>query len=69
MYSLVSIDGKENKKLIRHRIKRIQSKLHRTRTYDVDKASLSSFDDKLQWHVQSFGHYFSSIYIEGPNTK
>ena len=48
MYSLVSIDGKENKKLIRHRIKRIQSKLHRTRTYDVDKASLSSFDDKLQ---------------------
>ena len=71
MYSLVDVDGEENKKakgvnknvvkntrhkefvdflfnkeLIRHRMKRIQSKLHRIGTYDVCKISLSCFDDK-----------------------
>ena len=35
-----------NKKVIRHNIKRIQSKLHRIGTYDVCKISLSCFDDK-----------------------
>ena len=35
-----------NKKLIRHDMKRIQSKLHRIGTYDVCKISLSCFDDK-----------------------
>ena len=35
-----------NKKVIRHNMKRIQSKLHRTGTYDVCKISLSCFDDK-----------------------
>ena len=35
-----------NKKVIRHNMKRIQSKLHRIRTYDVCKISLSCFDDK-----------------------
>ena len=34
------------KKVIRHNMKRIQSKLHRTRTYDVCKISLPCFDDK-----------------------
>ena len=35
-----------NKKVIRHNMKRIQSKLHRIGIYDVCKVSLSCFDDK-----------------------
>ena len=35
-----------NKKVIRHNMKRIQSKFHRIGTYDVCKISLSYFDDK-----------------------
>ena len=35
-----------NKQVIRHSMKRIQSKLHRIGTYDVCKNSLSCFDDK-----------------------
>ena len=34
-----------NKKVMRHNMKRIQSKLHRIGTYDVCKISLSCFDD------------------------
>ena len=40
------IDVLFNKKVIRHNIKRIQSKLHRIGNYDVCKISLSSFDDE-----------------------
>ena len=35
-----------NKKVIRHNMKRIRSKLHRIGTYAVCKISLSCFDDK-----------------------
>ena len=35
-----------NKKLMRYNMKRIQNKLHRIRTYDVCKISMSCFDDK-----------------------
>ena len=35
-----------SKKVIRHNMKRIQSKLHRIGTYNVCKISLSCFDDK-----------------------
>ena len=35
-----------NKKVVRHNMKRIQSKLHEIDTYDVFKVSLSCFDDK-----------------------
>ena len=35
-----------NRNLIRHKMKRIQMKLHRIGTYDVCKISLSCFDDK-----------------------
>ena len=35
-----------NKKVIRHNMKIIQSKLHRIGTYDVCKISLSCFDNK-----------------------
>ena len=35
-----------NKYFIRHKIKRIRSKLHKIGTYDVCKIALSFFDDK-----------------------
>ena len=35
-----------NKNLLRHKVKRIQSKLHRIGTYDVCEISLTCFDDK-----------------------
>ena len=35
-----------NKKIIRHKMKRIQSKKYKLGTYDITKISLSCFDDK-----------------------
>ena len=35
-----------NKKIIRQKNKRIQSKKHKLGTYEIDKISLSCFDDK-----------------------
>ena len=35
-----------NKKIIRHKMKRIQAKKHKIGTYETDKISLSCFDDK-----------------------
>ena len=35
-----------NEKIIRHKIKRIQAKKHKKGTYEIDKISLSCFDDK-----------------------
>ena len=35
-----------NKKIIKHKMKRIQAKEHKLGTYEVDKISLSCFDDK-----------------------
>ena len=40
------VDVLFNKKVIRHNMKRIQSKLHTIGTYDVSKISFSCFDDK-----------------------
>ena len=40
------VDVLFNKKVIRHNMKRIQSKRHRLGTYNVFKISLSCFDDK-----------------------
>ena len=34
------------KKIIRHKIRRIQSKKHKLGTYEIDKISLSCFEDK-----------------------
>ena len=36
-----------NKKVMRHKMKRIQSVLHKIGTYDLNKISLSCFDDKI----------------------
>ena len=35
-----------NEKVIRHKIKRIQSKKHKLGTYEINKISLSCFNDK-----------------------
>ena len=35
-----------SKKIIRHKMRRIQSKKHKLGTYEIDKISLSCFDDK-----------------------
>ena len=35
-----------NEKIIRHKMKIIQSKKHKLGTYEIDKISLSCFDDK-----------------------
>ena len=35
-----------NKKVIRHKMKRIKAKKHKIGTYEIDKISLSCFDDK-----------------------
>ena len=40
------LDVSFNKKVVRHKMKRIQSELHKIGTYDVNKISLSCFDDK-----------------------
>ena len=71
MYSIKKIDGKKqnsakwvsiatdvlfNKKLIRHKMKRIQSKKHKLGTYEIDKISLSCFDDKR--YVRWWNLYF-----------
>ena len=53
-----------NKKVIRHNMKRIQSKLHRIGTYDVYKISLSCFDDKryiLDDGVNSSAYFHKDI--------
>ena len=36
-----------NEKIIRHRMKRTQSKKHKLGTYEIDKISLSCFDNKI----------------------
>ena len=35
-----------NKKLLRHKMRRIQSKKHKHGTYEINKILLSCFDDK-----------------------
>ena len=35
-----------NKKVLRHKVRRIQGKKHKMGTYEINKISLSVFDDK-----------------------
>ena len=49
-----------NKKIIRHKMKRIQAKKHKIGTYEIDKISLSCFDDKrlvLDDGVHTLGYF------------
>ena len=53
-----------NRKIIRHNMKRIQSKRHRLGTYDVSKISLSCFDDKrhiLDNGIDSLAYFHKDI--------
>ena len=53
-----------NKKMIRHNMKRIQSKLHKIGTYNFCKISLSCFDDKryeLDDGVNSLAYFHIGI--------
>ena len=53
-----------NKNVMRHKMKRIQSKLHRIRTYDVYKISLSCFNDKryvLDDGVKTLAYFHKNI--------
>ena len=43
-----------NNKCIRHSINRIQSKYHWIGTYEINKISLSCFDDKI--YIQNNGY-------------
>ena len=50
-----------NKKIIRHEMKRTESKKHKLGTYEVEKISLSCFDDKI--YVLDDGIYtFSNLH-------
>ena len=58
------VDVVFNKKLIRHKMRRIQSKLHRNETYDVSKISLFCFDDKryiLDDAINSIAYFHNDI--------
>ena len=51
-----------NKKIIRHKMKRILSKKHKLGTYEIDKTSLSCFDDKR--YVLDDGIYTLSYFSQ-----
>ena len=58
------VDVLSNKKVIRHNMKSIKSKLHRIGTYDVCKISLSCLDDKryvLDDGVNSLPYFHKDI--------
>ena len=60
-------DALFNKKIIRHKIKRIQSKKHKLGTYEIDKISLSCFDDKR--YVLDDGIYTLSYFHKNSITS
>ena len=59
-------DVLSNKKIIRHKMKIIQSKKHKLGTYEIDKISLSCFDNKR--YVLDDGIYTLS-YFHKNNVK
>ena len=55
-----------NKKVVRHKMKRMQSNLHSVGTYDINKISLSCFDDKryvLDDGVNTLAYFHKRICI------
>ena len=56
-----------NKKIIRHKMKRIQSKKHKLGTYEIDKMSLSCCDDKK--YVLDDGICMSQVVIKKKRLK
>ena len=56
-----------NNKCIRHTMNRIQSKDHRIETYEINKISLSCFDDKI--YIQNTGYGRLSFWLPELTTK
>ena len=56
-----------NKKIVRHKMKRIQTKKHKSGTYEIDKISLSCFDDKR--YVLDDGIYTLSYFYKNNVTS
>ena len=56
-----------NKKIIRHKMNRIQSKKHKLGTYEIDKISLSCFDNKR--YVLDDGNYTLSYFHKNSVTS
>ena len=56
-----------NKKIFRHKMKRIQSKKHKLGTYEIDKISLSCFDNKR--YVLDDGIYTLSYFHKNSVTS
>ena len=53
-----------NKKIIRHKMRRIQGKKHKVGTYEINKISLSVFDDKrfvLNDSIHTLAHFHKDI--------
>ena len=52
------------KKIIRHKMKRIQSKKHKIGTYEINKISLSEFDDKrfvLDDGIHTLAYFYKDL--------
>ena len=57
-----------NKKIMSHKMKRIQAKTHKIGTYEINKTSLSCFDDKR--YVSDDGiHTLSYFHKDSDNQK
>ena len=53
-----------NKNMIRHKTKRIQGKIHKMVTYEINKISLSLWDDKrfvLNDGIQTLAYFYKDI--------
>ena len=53
-----------NKKIMRHKMRRIQSKKHKLGTYEINKISLSCFDDKRYVQddsINTLGYFYIHI--------
>ena len=55
-----------NKKVVRHKMKRIQSKKHKTEIYEINKISLSVFDGKR--FVLNDGIHTLAYFVKGMNS-
>ena len=53
-----------NKKLFRHKMRRIQGKKHKMGTYEINKISLSCFDDELcllNDCINTFAYFYKEL--------
>ena len=57
-----------NKKIIKHKMKRIQAKKYKLGTYEIDKISLSCFDDKRYVSVDGI-HTLAYFHKDSNNSK